>query len=65
MPDLLDALPVTRAEKIACLRRELGYRRRMYPLWVERRKMKQDVADRELRVMEAILADFEGGAGRE
>lgn len=59
MADLLDALPVTREEKRACIERELRYRRHVYPRRVEDGKMKRDAMDKELRVMAAILADYE------
>ncbi len=54
-----DLLPVSREEKRACLRRELKMREGAYPRWVEQKRMTQVVADREMRVMKAILADYE------
>ena len=48
----------TRAQKRACIERELKMRRRVYPRWVENGKMTQADADREIAVMEAILADY-------
>lgn len=38
-------------EQIACLDRELGMRRRVYPRWVDAKKMTQEKADREIAVM--------------
>ena len=49
----------TTAEKIACLKREVAMRERNYPRWVENKRMRQDQADREIRVMKAILHDYE------
>ena len=53
MPD-----PITPADKRACLERELRMRRRVYPRWVQAGKLSQAEADREITVMEAILADY-------
>jgi len=49
---------VTHDEKRACLEREIKMRRKVYPRWVENQKMTQALADREIAVMEAILADY-------
>lgn len=49
---------ITPADKRACLVRELGFRRRVYPRWVQENRMKAETADREIAVMEAILADY-------
>ncbi len=43
-------------EEIACIERELGYRRRVYPRRVAARQMTQANADREIERMEAVLA---------
>lgn len=61
MADLLDALPISRDDKIGSLRRELRLRRRVYPHWVATGKMTEDESKREIAVMEAILADYENG----
>ena len=50
--------PVTRADKRACLEREIRMRRRVYPRFVQSGKLTQAEADREIDVMEAILADY-------
>lgn len=52
-----DVGPFTQGEKIACLERELGFRRRLYPSWVEKQKMKPEEAAREVALMQAILED--------
>ncbi len=46
---------VSLAEQIACVQRELTFRRRLYPRWVTDRKISQAKADAELRAMEAVL----------
>lgn len=56
---MTDLFPINRADKITCLKREISMRRRVYPRWIESGKMKQETADREIALMEAILADFE------
>lgn len=53
MPDLL---PITIDDEIACIRREIVMRQRVYPRWVAAGKMKQDTADREIACMEAVNA---------
>jgi len=45
---------------IECVRRELRYRRHVYPARVERGKMSRELMDRELRLMEAVLKNLEG-----
>lgn len=50
--------PVTTVDKVRCLQRELALRRNVYPKRVEAGKMKPHHAALELRVMEAILADY-------
>lgn len=49
----------TVADKRACIERELKMRRRVYPRWVEQRRMSQQQADREIKLMEAIAADYD------
>ena len=48
----------TTADKRAALQRELKMRRRVYPKWVRDGRMAAADADREIAVMEAILADY-------
>lgn len=55
-----DLLPVTLGEQIKCLEREIGYRKRVYPRWVESGKMKLDQADYQVAAMEAALATLKG-----
>ena len=54
-----DRRPPTREEKLACVQRELGYRKRVYERRVDLRKMRREDADRELWLMQAIVADYE------
>ncbi len=49
------AVDVPIADMIACIRRELAMRQRVYPRQVEANRMKQAEADQELRRMQAVL----------
>lgn len=51
--------PVSKADKIRCLKREIAMRERAYPRWVLNGKMEQKQADREIAVMKAVLHDYE------
>ncbi|HUC70346.1 MAG TPA: hypothetical protein VMS01_04060 [Stellaceae bacterium] len=44
------------AAQIACVKREIALRERVYPKWVAGGRMKQEAADRELTTMRAVLA---------
>jgi hypothetical protein len=50
---------ITFRDKEACIRRELGFRQRVYARRVADGKMKQADADREIEIMESILVDYE------
>lgn len=50
---------ITTAHKVAALRREIALRRAVFPGRVRLGKMTQIEADREIAVMEAILADYQ------
>lgn len=50
------------ADQIACARRELSMRRRVYPMWVSTQRMTQAKADHEIACMEAIVATLEAMA---
>jgi hypothetical protein len=39
------------------LRRELRYRYKVYPRWVAEGRMSQEAADRQTKILEAILAE--------
>lgn len=48
-------MAVTLDRQIACVRREIAMRHRVYPHWVESKKMTQVKADEEIAAMEAVL----------
>ena len=50
---------ITLADEIACIRRELAMRRRVYPNWVKTGRMKAAEADTELARMQAVLTRLE------
>jgi hypothetical protein len=43
------------ADQIACVRREIAMRERVYPKWVNAGRMKADAAEREIAAMRAVL----------
>ena len=45
----------TLQDQIDCVKREIAMRERVYPGWVERRRLSQEQADRELTRMRAVL----------
>ena len=49
---------ITTADKRAAAEREVKMRRRVYPGWVAKGRMTQADADLQIRVMEAIAADY-------
>ena len=49
----------TRAQKIAVLKREIGFRNRVYPGLIARGRMTQEEADFQTGVMEELLAEQE------
>jgi type IV secretory pathway TrbD component len=48
----------TAKDKLEAVERELGYRRRVYVRRVMNKQMTQELADRQIAVFEAILADY-------
>jgi hypothetical protein len=59
----LSLFPETRAvvrnlDKLKCAQRELALRERVYPRRVASGMLTQEKADREIAVMEAIVADY-------
>jgi hypothetical protein len=50
------------AEQIACVRREVALRERIYPRLVRDGKLRRDEADRELARMRAVLETLEAAA---
>jgi len=53
----------TEAEKLECVERELRMRRKVYPAWVRTARMREAQAEREIALMEAIVADYRERAG--
>lgn len=47
-------MTITLEQQIACVRRELALRQRVYPKWVATSRMKQAEADKELAAMQAV-----------
>lgn len=46
--------------QIACAKRELALRRRVYPAWVNAKRLNQFKAEDEIAAMAAIVATLEG-----
>jgi hypothetical protein len=42
-------------DMIKCIEREIGMRMRVYPRWVEQKKMTQEKALNEINTMQAVL----------
>jgi hypothetical protein len=57
--------PFTNEEKRAAVVRELGYRKRVYERRVADGKMTRQLADAQIAVFEAILADYDKLAEKE
>lgn len=51
-------MPFTNEQLRACAEREAKMRRRVYPRWVEQKRMTQQKADDETAMMEAIEHHF-------
>lgn len=58
MPDLF---PITDADKLACIEREIKFRSYVYPRRIDNGTMTQEKADREIAIMQSIAADYKGG----
>lgn len=50
---------VALADQIACVRREIAMRQRVFPRWVHAGKMTQADSDREITTMIAVLATLQ------
>lgn len=59
MADLFGEQPIPLDDLIACVKREIGMRERVYPRWCESGRMKKPTADREIAAMKAVLANLE------
>jgi hypothetical protein len=53
MNDSAPSIPF--ADQIACVRREIAMRERVYPKWVNAGRMKAEAAEREIAAMRAVL----------
>lgn len=49
----------TIAQQIACVKREIAMRERVYPKWVASGRMKPEAAEREIATMTAVLRSLE------
>ena len=47
-------MQISLEEMISCVEREIGMRERVYPRWVEQKKLLQATADQELARMRAV-----------
>ena len=56
---------ISAERKLACARRELTMRRRVYPRWVQDFRITEARAADEIRCMEAIVADYEAMVKKE
>lgn len=52
----------TLSEMVKCAKRELAIRQRVYPKWVESKKMTADQCRHEIECMEAIVSELESKA---
>lgn len=46
-------------DQMLCVAREIKMRRRVFPRWVEAKRMTQAQADREIETMEAVLRSLD------
>lgn len=56
---------ITTADKLACLKREIAMRKRVYPRWVEAGRLSSAKAADEIAIMEAIMEDYRSMAEKE
>ena len=49
----------TLTEQMQIVRREIAYRRRLYPRWVADKKLSQKEADYQIEVMECVLSTLQ------
>lgn len=45
---------ITVKEQVECVQREIAFRKRLYPRWIESGKMSPGKAEYEIKVMESI-----------
>lgn len=58
-------MSITTRDKIQAIKRELGFRKKVYPNLVLAKKMTQTQADRQVAIFEEILKDYEDLQQRE
>jgi hypothetical protein len=58
-------MAITAQDKLECVERELGYRRRVYPRRVGAGQMTERLALRQIELMEAIAEDYRRQAEQE
>lgn len=56
---------ITAEMKLAAMKRELGFRKHVYPNRIAAGKMTQAKADQEIAVTEAIIADYQAIVDKE
>lgn len=61
----MDRVIFTAAEKLEAVRRELAYRRRVYPRRIAAERMTLKLAERQIEIFEAIEADYQAAAEAE
>jgi hypothetical protein len=44
--------------KFQCIERELNYRRRVYPRWIAEKRISEDFAREQIRIMEEIADEY-------
>ena len=49
-------MTITIDEKIACAEREIKYRKRVYPNWIEAGRMTRALGNHQIAAMEAVAA---------
>ena len=49
-----EAVIITVRDQVKCVEREIAFRKRVYPKWVELKKMSPAKAELEIKVMESI-----------
>lgn len=56
---------MTTQEKIKEIQRELNMRKKVFPTWVLQGRIKEDIANKRIKIMEEILADYQDKAKQE
>lgn len=49
---------ITTTEIIKEIQRELNMRKRVYPNWILQERIKENIANRRIKIMEKILEDY-------